>query len=413
MTQKQESQPLALQAEEALSRAFASFREASDSLSRKYEGLESRIAQLSRELRDRDRALASQGQFLEAILKSLPTGVLVLTPGGQVLWSNPQVARWLSPSDREVMDLLRSWGVWPVLTPREEPMAVFWKDRSLLIEISQVADDEGRSSGHVLIVSDVTRLREMEEEVERDRRLRDMGEMVAMIAHELRNPLGSVELFSSLLGRELKGQGSQALEAIRSSVTAMDRLIGNLLFHTRLPEISRTTFVATDLLDRLYADCQRIGVMRGRAGGANVSLSLDAAGEVFLSGDEGLLYHALFNLVTNAFQACFESGGGHVVLSLRQLDHGGALFRIADDGPGIPRALRDRIFDPFFTTRAKGTGLGLPIVHKIVLAHQGLLRIDSTEQGATFTITLPGGEEAKSGQRDTVSDSRQILEESA
>ncbi|MHB1563348.1 MAG: two-component system sensor histidine kinase NtrB [Leptospirillum sp.] len=375
--------------EDALALAFSTFQEASESLSRKYAGLEGKISELSRELRDRDRALASQGQFLETILKSLPSGVLVLTPGGQVLWSNPQVEKWLSPDDSELLALLRKWEIWPI-AEREDPLAVSWKGRSLLIEISRVVDDENRSSGYVLIVNDVTRLREMEEEVSRDRRLRDMGEMVAMIAHELRNPLGSIELFSSLLARDAGTRGGQALEGIRSSVTSMDRLIGNLLFHTRIPNVSRSLFSGHDLLERLSSDCARIGIMRGRAGGPTVSFAVDEPSPFLVNGDEGLIYHAIFNLVTNAFQACFDAGGGSVTLSLLRSRSGGAIFFVKDNGPGIPREMREKIFDPFFTTRSKGTGLGLPIVLKIVLAHGGLLKVDSDENGSCFMVQLPG-----------------------
>jgi len=395
--------------EDALARAFSSFQEASESLSRKYAGLEGKISELSRALRDRDRALASQGQFLETILKSLPSGVLVLTPGGQVLWSNPQVEKWLSQDDAELLALLRKWEIWPI-AEREDPLAVCWKGRSLLIEISRVVDDEERSAGYVLIVNDVTRLREMEEEVSRDRRLRDMGEMVAMIAHDLRNPLGSIELFSSLLARDAGARGGQALEGIRSSVTSMDRLIGNLLFHTRLPVVSFSPFAAQDLLDRLSSDCARIGVMRGRAGGPGVSFTVETSSPLMITGDEGLLYHAIFNLVTNAFQACFDAGGGDVILSLSRIRSGGVLFSIRDNGPGIPRELREKIFDPFFTTRSKGTGLGLPIVLKIVLAHRGLLKVDSDDKGTCFTMQLPGpGESLERRSGDIWSG--QVLEE--
>jgi two-component system sensor histidine kinase FlrB len=395
--------------DDTLARAFSSFQEASESLSRKYAGLEGKISELSRELRARDRALASQGQFLETILKSLPSGVLVLTPGGQVLWSNPQVEKWLSPDDSELLALLRKWEIWPI-AEREDPLAVSWKGRSLLIEISRVVDDEERSAGYVLIVNDVTRLREMEEEVSRDRRLRDMGEMVAMIAHDLRNPLGSIELFSSLLARDAGARSGQALEGIRSSVTSMDRLIGNLLFHTRLPSVSPGSFEAKDLLERLSSDCARIGVMRGRAGGPGVSFKVEVPSSLIITGDEGLLYHAIFNLVTNAFQACFDAGGGDVILSLSRSRSGGVVFSVKDNGPGIPREMREKIFDPFFTTRSKGTGLGLPIVLKIVLAHKGLLKFDSDEKGTCFTVHLPApGENLERRSEDIRS--VQLLEE--
>ena len=114
--------------------------------------------------------------------------------------------------------------------------------------------------------------------------------------------------------------------------------------------------------------------------------------------------------MTNAFQACFDAGSGSITLSAERSKSAGAIFSVRDNGPGIPRELKEKIFDPFFTTRTKGTGLGLPIVLKIILAHNGLLKIDSNENGSCFIIQLPGpGESLERTSGDIWSG--QILEE--
>jgi signal transduction histidine kinase len=141
-----------------------------------------------------------------------------------------------------------------------------------------------------------------------------------------------------------------------------------------------------------------------------VSFKVEVPSSLIITGDEGLLYHAIFNLVTNAFQACFDAGGGDVILSLSRSRSGGVVFSVKDNGPGIPREMREKIFDPFFTTRSKGTGLGLPIVLKIVLAHKGLLKFDSDEKGTCFTVHLPApGENLERRSEDIRS--VQLLEE--
>ncbi len=150
--------------------------------------------------------------------------------------------------------------------------------------------------------------------------------------------------------------------------------------------------------------------MRERAGGPAVSFSVQSSSSFVVEGDEELLYHAIFNLVTNAFQACFDAGSGSITLSAERSKSAGAIFSVRDNGPGIPRELKEKIFDPFFTTRTKGTGLGLPIVLKIILAHNGLLKIDSNENGSCFIIQLPGpGESLERTSGDIWSG--QILEE--
>lgn len=375
---------------EVLSRAFQSFREASEKLSSHYQGLEVRISELSRTIREKDQALDSQGQFLDALLKSLSTGVLVLAPGGRILWTNPLVGQWIGENDSEVLSVLESWGVWP--DPHgDEPRPVAWRGRSLIVTHSEVRDREKRLLGHVLIMTDRTRLREMEEEVARDRRLKEMGEMVATIAHELRNPLGSLEIFASLAEREAPGESRLAewVGYMRVQVSRLDRLIGNLLYYTRPPEIVPTTFSLSGFLKKVQADFERLPLMQARAGAPPLSWRVDIPEDRMVTADEGLLYHALFNLAVNAFQALEGREGGEAVLTARSGPDGEIAFLIRDNGPGIPEEVRDRIVDPFFTTKPKGTGLGLAIVHNIAEAHGGGLSFKSVPGSTEFRFSIP------------------------
>jgi two-component system sensor histidine kinase PilS (NtrC family) len=117
-----------------------------------------------------------------------------------------------------------------------------------------------------------------------------------------------------------------------------------------------------------------------------------------IEADEDLLHRAVFNLALNAVQAA--PPGGRVVVDLLPLPAdevpvgagfgGGAVaLRVSDDGPGIPVEHRERMFDPFFTTKDGGTGLGLPVVHRAVEAHRGLVLVDSGSHGTRFTVLLP------------------------
>jgi two-component system sensor histidine kinase FlrB len=375
---------------EVLSRAFQSFREASEKLSSYYQGLEGRISELSRAIREKDQALDSQGQFLDALLKSLSTGVLVLTPSGRILWTNPLVGQWIGENDSDVLAVLESWGVWPN-PPGDEPRPVTWKGRSLIVTHSEVRDRDRRPLGHVLILTDRTRVREMEEEVARDRRLKEMGEMVATIAHELRNPLGSLEIFASLAEREAPCESRLAewVGYMRVQVSRLDRLIGNLLYYTRPPEIVMSTFSLSGFLKKAESDFARIPAMQSRAGAASLSWRVEFPEDRTVTADEGLLYHALFNLAVNAFQALESQAGGEAVLTALTGPTGEILFLMRDNGPGVPEEVRDRIVDPFFTTKPKGTGLGLAIVHNIAEAHGGSLSFKSTPGSTEFRLTVP------------------------
>ena len=252
----------------------------------------------------------------------------------------------------------------------------------------------------MFVFSDATRLKEMEEEVSRDRRLRAMGEMIAQIAHELRSPLGSLELFRSLLEREGGSPKRQEyLGHMATSIASMDRLVGNLLYHTRTPSLEEEEVDARDLVLRLTRDLSRMASSASRDRTPPDIRALVPDGPLTLSGDGDLLYHALFNLATNALEAVIalpgsssQGGGeisGEILLESARGSMGEVLFRVSDNGTGIAKEIVERIFDPFFTTRAKGTGLGLSIVHNIAVAHGGDVRYVREDGRTVFVLTLP------------------------
>ena len=375
-----------------LSEAFSTFREASDRLVSTYQGLEEKIAELSRVIREKDRALDSQGQFLDAVLKSLSTGVVVLTTGGRILWSNPRVAEWVGEQESEILEVLVDWGVWPV-SDSVSQTPVLWKGRSLIVNHSVVQDREGRPAGHVLILTDRTRIREMEEEVSRDRRLKEMGEMVATIAHELRNPLGSLEIFASLAQKEVSPGTplSDWVGYMRVQVGRLDRLIGNLLSYTRPPEIVLDRLVVGEFLSRAEADFRRILEMRSRAGDPLIRLTVGGDMNAVIEADEALLYQAIYNLVTNSFQVLEGRPDAEVIVEGRVSEDGTVCFSVEDNGPGISEAAKEHVCAPFFSTRPKGTGLGLSIVHNIAEAHKGLMVFDSRPGRTVFQVRFPAG----------------------
>jgi signal transduction histidine kinase len=249
---------------------------------------------------------------------------------------------------------------------------------------------DGRQAGSLALIQDVTAMRELEDRLQRRNRLAAMGEMVGRIAHEIRNPLGSIELFASMLRRDL--HDAPALrgyaEHISSSVHMMNRLLTNLLLYTK-PDCSHRERHETEalMLNALTLAAHAVA-------GARVDIRLDVnplASHVLC--DAGQMKQVLLNLILNSIHAM--PNGGTLTLSARltaDTNSGGSgvCLSVSDTGVGIPAAQRSRIFDPFFTTRDEGTGLGLAIVHAIVEGHRGRLDVESEEgRGTTFALTLP------------------------
>lgn len=275
----------------------------------------------------------------------------------------------------------------------EAPMMISQRERELAAIISSYNEvTERLKDAHERLGNEVARLREelgrKNLELRRRDRLAALGEMAAGMAHEVRNPLGGIALYASMLEKELPESSTAARSAasrISVGVRTLDRLVSDILDFAQERRLQRHPVRLANLLPALEASvepwarqCQSRFIIE------------PAAGECPLNCDPERLGQALLNLAMNAVQAAGANGEAHLAARPKA---GGAEIEIRDSGPGIPREDLDRIFNPFFTTKAQGTGLGLAIVHQIVEAHGGTIRAGNRpEGGARFVIWLPGEE---------------------
>jgi signal transduction histidine kinase len=241
------------------------------------------------------------------------------------------------------------------------------------------------------LTASIERQRCLESQALRHSRLAAMGEMAATLAHEVRNPLGAMELFVGMLDEEVADRPSarRLTGQIGSCIADLNHFVTNILDYTRLPEPTRT-LVDLDALvdDALLAGAPALGagVRVERRGTAGATCALD----------RGLLLQTLLNLVRNAGEAM--NGSGTLTIAIEPAERWVRLT-VADTGPGIPPGREESIFAPFFTTKERGTGLGLAVARAAVAAHGGTLAIrPSTGQGgAVFVLTLPNDAWASEG----------------
>jgi signal transduction histidine kinase len=240
---------------------------------------------------------------------------------------------------------------------------------------------------HEALRSEVARLTgELEaknRELDRQRRLADLGRMAAHVAHEVRNSLVPVTLYLSLLHRRLAGDGGSLdiLAKAEAGFAALETTVNDLLNFTSHREPQRSAILARELIEEIC------GALRPQLEAQGIAVEIDVPSRTLLQGDRDMLRRAVLNLVLNAMDAM--PAGGELAVTSFEGPHWFEL-EIADSGPGLSDEQLRRMFDPFFTTKPSGTGLGLAIVQRIVEAHGGRLSaVNCPQGGAALTIELP------------------------
>jgi signal transduction histidine kinase len=315
-------------------------------------------------------------------------------PCGDVFRAHPEVARVLS-SAFELTTL-----------PSRAELRLKELDRVIGYTLSVIRDDDGRATGAVLFFKDLT-LVEQQEERERLRdRLASLGEMAAGIAHELKNPLAGIEVMAGLLKRQVgdSADAQSLLADIISEAKLANAIVVEMLEFVRPIRLQVERIGVGDIVR------QAVTLAESHAARGDVKIGLDVPeSQPLIDGDPYQLCQVFTNLLTNAFEALGGRGSIAVRVAVARVDQDPAfaadapgpseviIVDVADDGPGVPVEMRDRIFNPFFTTKPQGSGLGLPIVRKIVDAHDGRIDLASVpEHGTRFRVTLPVSERPSS-----------------
>jgi PAS domain S-box-containing protein len=401
-----------------LKEAFGVFARASQQLERSYAELKVRADRLALELAQTNEELQRQlaekeriSNFLNNILESITSGIVVISPGGEVVLSNRAAEKMLGipaggaqgrlyeellggePIKEFVIECFGSAG--PGIRSREVEL----DSRGVGDEIERgrfhfalglapVLDSSGSQVGSLLVVQDITRVKALEEQAVRSSRLAAMGEVAAELAHEIRNPLGSIEIFATLLSRDLQDPANRKLaDNIVLGVKSLNAVVSNMLTFTRRIEIHPEHLDINELIEETFSFMgQLLAAQKIR-----LELKLEE-GLRRLEADPELLKQVLLNLAQNSIQAMDEGGNLTVSTASVVTEEGevAVVIVVEDDGCGIEQKDLARVFDPFFSIRKGGTGLGLSVASQIIGQHGGLIQAESEPgKGTRMIITLP------------------------
>lgn len=258
---------------------------------------------------------------------------------------------------------------------------------SILRAYNDVTDRLKQS--HDVLCREVCRLRQelhdKNKELQRRERLAGLGEMAAGVAHEIRNPLGGIQLFASLLDRDLADRPAQRqiVRKMSAAISSLDNIVNDILAFSGNAEPRQHRVLAGDVIDAALLQTKpKIQTCR-----AEVVVD-EALASVAMFCDSAQIERALANLIFNALDAAGSDGHVWITRQASQDDMLGIC--VADDGPGISSDVLPRVFDPFFTTKDSGTGLGLAIVHRIAESNGGSVSAGARRGGgAAFVLSVP------------------------
>jgi len=359
-------------------------------------------------LRAQERAMTARAEASERlnseIVASLTAGLLVVGLDERLRILNPSGRRLLGiggeidVSERDYKDLLA--GAAPLSTTIEECL----RSRSAIVRrqieipgqdgrsvhlgvtVSPLIDDRQHPAGAICLFTDLTAVVDLEEQLRLKDTLARLGELTAGLAHEFRNGLATIHGYARLVDADqLSEQDRRCVLGIRDETDALGRIVTNFLNFARP---ARLAVGPVDLEAVIARVAEEIGAeASARGGSVSVSGTFPE-----LQGDEVLLRQAFSNLGRNALEACAAADAAPAITISGRVDPAARAVRIrvTDNGPGVDAALRDRIFRPFFTTKREGTGLGLALVQKIVVTHNGRVAAGNAPSGgAQFEVTLP------------------------
>ena len=323
--------------------------------------------------------------FSEALVKNMPIGLIALNDQGKIVTCNEkaQAVLEVAYSDalgREAMSILPE-PLKKILTELPTIGGFLERDIQLISALGKehiweaVAAgimDEGIPAGRILLIRDVTAIRQMESEVAKSCHLNSIGSLAAGVAHEIRNPLSSIKGFAVYFKERLSGnkEDEQTADVMIAETERLNRVISQLIEFARPLELKKEKVQFVELVQHT------IKLIATDAQKNKISVEIDATADLpEVEVDPDKIKQVLLNIFLNSL-AALKEGGKLTIELLPGMDN--LTVIISDNGAGIEKADLPRIYDPYFTSKPAGTGLGLAVVQKIMEAHGGKINVEST-----------------------------------
>jgi len=324
------------------------------------------------------------------LLSSIPTSLLLVDNNKKIIKANPAAKKLLG-------ERIESRNIDDVFDSREQQIfdKVFLGETIQRREVevnnipigfsaNPIYDKENKITGAVLILRNLTNIKEMEERLRIQDRLAVLGEMAAGMAHEIRNPLAAIKAGIEYVGKVFKedSKSYNYVQIILKEIKRLDHIVTDMTIYAALrPSKKRKVNLMKLIRNSLIMFEEELKEK-------NIKIDEHHKGELTFMADESQMVTIINNLLLNAIDATGSDG----TIDIRMKENKDSInFIMRDYGEGIPENIITKIFIPFFTTKNKGSGLGLSIINRIIQNHNGVIKAYNWEKGACFSITIPKG----------------------
>ncbi len=368
------------QKSERLTDAFRVFNELSENLALSYQGLQEQVSHLNQQLiaarNERLSTLIENEKLaarLQQILVALPAAVIVVNASDRIIDCNARAIEFLGePLLGQGWQFIRENRLFAITdSPHERRLP---DGRIVNMTLNRFSND----AEQIVLLSDVSELRNLQNSLAQQKQLSAMGEMVASLAHQVRTPLATAILYASqMLNPKLPEQKRQQFsEKILERLHSLERQVNDMLIYAKQGRMTKQGFCLGNILRHAT---ERMETFKGEF------RLCDQVGDTEMFGNQDAIRGAVLNLLNNAIEA-----GADKISLLAEHTPQGICLTIQDNGPGIEPTQLKQLFEPFYSSKINGTGLGLAVAESVAKAHRGRVTCESKPgAGARFTLTLP------------------------
>ncbi len=326
-------------------------------------------------------------QFYRDVVSSVNTGIAVFenVEGESVISLINPKAQELVKADTDILSILQECVKEFGNPGKSKHLVKMNKGKYWGINLALFQNESKGKKGAIVVFNDITERKRMEKEMQRSERINRLGKLTLQIAHDLRNPLGTVSGLAQILTMSPKNdKGKKYGEEILKATNIINELIGDMLDFSKDHDLHFQEFDYVAFLNEVVESFKNSENMKEKK--IEIKIKHDRKKHE-IEADRDKLKRVFANLINNACDAVSE--GGQIDINVSE-KNGYIVTKVIDNGLGIPESKIDEIFEPFVTNKKNGTGLGLSIVQRIVSSHKGKIFVDSKEgEGAEFTIELP------------------------